>query len=523
MSSTWLVARATEPPDDGGGWLDWLDPGEWIQKAGAGILEQIAEGVGDAAASLLLGIWGVIADSTMPQVDAVFLKEWFGRVFAISLPLTVGFMVLQVILSVLRNRGSAGLGRAVWGGAAAVLGTFAAVPVVALMVSAVDALAMDLAAITSGDIETLIGQVTSLLLGDSTADGAHLIGGGLVGTVGAIILGFLTVVGAVAVWVALLIRAMLLYVVVVIAPICFAGLAWEPTRGWFRRWLTMIVALVFTKLGVVLVFSLGVSAVGTAGLGNSSWEQLGQLFAGLVMLLMASLVPIACFKFFSFLGDESVQALHAGAAGGAARGADAVRGMANRPMDALRRQASSSSGGGGSSSGGSSGSLTAGTPQPSNGAQSAGASPGAPPTAGGGSPATAGAGATGSSPAGSGAGGVGAAAGGALVGAGIAAGSRTVEAGRSGAAHADAHRDQADSGDGGTAPQRRSPSKSSGNGNHSPESSAQPTPRSSSSGGNGAGPAPNSPSSSSRSASRSRPSGGSGAGTAPSAPPTGKP
>jgi len=241
--------------------------------------------------------------------------------------------------TVLRNRGSAGLGRAVWGGAAAVLGTFAAVPVVALLVSAVDALAMDLAAITSGDIETLIGQVTALLLGDSTADGAHLIGGGLVGTVGAIILGFLTVVGAVAVWVALLIRAMLLYVVVVIAPICFAGLVWEPARGWFRRWLTMIVALVFTKLGVVLVFSLGVSAVGTAGLGDSSWEQLGQLFAGLVMLLMASLVPIACSKFFSFLGDESVQALHAGAAGGAARGADAVRGMANRPMDALRRQA----------------------------------------------------------------------------------------------------------------------------------------------------------------------------------------
>jgi len=223
--------RPTPPPDEGGGWLDWLDPGEWIEAAGQGILEQIAQGVGEAAAALLSGIWGVISESTTPQVDAEFMQTWVGRVFAISLPITVGFMALQVILTVIRARGPAGLARAVWGGAAAVLGTFAAIPIVALLVTAMDTLAMNLADITSGDIETLVAQVTHLLLGDDPEDGPQIIGGGLLGTVGAIIFGFLTVLGAVAVWVALLIRAMLLYVVLVITPICLCGLAWEPTRA----------------------------------------------------------------------------------------------------------------------------------------------------------------------------------------------------------------------------------------------------------------------------------------------------
>jgi len=336
----------------------------------------------------------------------------------------------------------------VWGAGVAVLGTFVAVPVVALLVAAVDGLAMDLAAITSGDLETLIGQVTGLLLGENPTDGAHMIGGGLVGTVGAIIFGFLAVVGAIAVWMALLIRAMLLYVVVVIAPICFAGLVWEPTRAWFRRWLTMIVALVFTKLGVVLVFGVGVAAVGTAGQGTGTGAQLGQLFSGLVMLAMASLVPIACFKFFSFLGDESVQALHSGAAGGAARGTDAVRGMASKPMDALRRQSSGPGGGGsgGGSAGGQQGNAQGGSSagQPKAGGQSSAGPAGA--------PSSGGSGAAGGGGAGVGAAGGVAAGAGALVGAGVAAGGKAAEAGRAGAGQADAHREQAASGSGGAAP-----------------------------------------------------------------------
>ena len=87
-----------------------------------------------------------------------------------------------------------------------------------------------------------------------------------------------------------------------------AHIFWAPTRAWFRRWLTMIVALVFTKLGVVLVFGIGVAAVGSAGQASGTAAQLGQLLSGLVMLAMAALVPIACFKFFAFLGEESVQA-----------------------------------------------------------------------------------------------------------------------------------------------------------------------------------------------------------------------
>ena len=511
----------TPPPDEGGGWLDWLDPGEWIEAAGQGILEQIAQGVGEAAAALLSGIWGVISESTTPQVDAEFMQTWVGRVFAISLPITVGFMALQVILTVIRARGPAGLARAVWGGAAAVLGTFAAIPIVALLVTAMDTLAMNLADLTSGDIETLVAQVTHLLLGDDPENVPQIIGGGPLGTVGAIIFGFLTVLGAVAVWVALLIRAMLLYVVLVITPICLCGLAWEPTRGWFRKWLTLVVALVFTKLGVVLVFGLGVAAVSSAGLGDSTWEQLGQMFSGLVMLLMAALVPLATFKFFSFLGEESVQALHAGAAGGAARGVDAARSTVSRPMDALRRRASSGGESGGESGGGSGGGRP-GQQQPSSGQQPAGAEvAGKHAKTGGGTPAAAGASANGSGAAGGAGKGAAGGAAGALVGAGMAAGAKTAEDGRAGSAHADAHREQAESGTGGASPaqspgpRRGSDSngrQGSGNGERS-GSGGSPAPA------QGGGPTPSTSSAPARGSSPRSSSGGGGV----KAPPVGKP
>ena len=132
--------------------------------------------------------------------------------------------------------------------------------------------------------------------------------------------------GAMAVFAALLIRTLLLYVVIVTGPIAFLGLVWSPTRVWFRRWVTAVIALVFTKLGVVVVFGLGISAMNNLDFGGGLLEALGRLLTGVVLVLIASLVPIVAFKFFGFLDEQTVEALHSGAQSGIERGREVVGG-----------------------------------------------------------------------------------------------------------------------------------------------------------------------------------------------------
>ena len=127
-----------------------------------------------------------------------------------------------------------------------------------------------------------------------------------------IILGFLMIVGGIAVFAALLIRTLLLYAVVVTGPIAFLGLVWSPARPWFRRWVTAVIALIFTKLGVVVVFGLGVAALSNLTFDGGVSEAIGRLLTGTLLMLIAAIVPVVAFKFFDFLGEESVQSLHAG-------------------------------------------------------------------------------------------------------------------------------------------------------------------------------------------------------------------
>jgi TrbL/VirB6 plasmid conjugal transfer protein len=153
------------------------------------------------------------------------------------------------------------------------------------------------------------------------AEGTVGVLGGLIGT---IILGFLMIMGGIAVFAALLIRTLLLYAVVVTGPIAFLGLVWSPVRPWFRRWVTAVVALIFTKLGVVVVFGLGIAAMNNLDFDGGILEALGRLLAGTVLMLISAFVPIVAFKFFGFLGEQAVESLHAGASAGVHRGREVV-------------------------------------------------------------------------------------------------------------------------------------------------------------------------------------------------------
>ncbi|MFW6034187.1 MAG: type IV secretion system protein [bacterium] len=314
--------------------------GGFVEDSSIRVLSAIARGVTAFAAMLLELLWGLIQTVTRPQTDAEFLYQWAGMLFGIALPITVAFMCFQVVQSLLRARGwtRSGVMSAVTGAAAAIVGTSASLPIVHYLTLAVDGTADAMTGVILGDVDTLGDAFADAIGGDGVSVWEALIPGGpgqqqlaaesvvgvLGGLIGMIVLGFLMIVGGIAVFAALLIRTLLLYVVVVTGPIAFLGLVWSPVRPWFRRWVTAVVALIFTKLGVVVVFGLGISALNTLTFDGGVGEAIGRLLSGVVLMLIAAVVPIVAFKFFDFLGEETVTALHAGAHGSVARTREAV-------------------------------------------------------------------------------------------------------------------------------------------------------------------------------------------------------
>ncbi len=68
------------------------------------------------------------------------------------------------------------------------------------------------------------------------------------------VFGLLFVLGATLTLGTLLVRKALLVIAVVLAPLTFAGGASRLTSGWVRRWAQVTLALIVSKLAIVVVF-----------------------------------------------------------------------------------------------------------------------------------------------------------------------------------------------------------------------------------------------------------------------------
>ena len=106
------------------------------------------------------------------------------------------------------------------------------------------------------------------------------------------------VVGAVMVWVELLIRAAAVYVAVLFLPLALASLAWPAISHWTRRLVDTLVALILGKFVIVSVLSLAAGALTAGGSGNGSFSA---VLGGAALLLLAALAPWALFRLLPFL------------------------------------------------------------------------------------------------------------------------------------------------------------------------------------------------------------------------------
>ncbi|MDO5682488.1 MAG: conjugal transfer protein TrbL, partial [Propionibacteriaceae bacterium] len=209
---------------------------------------------------------------------------------------------LQLITGLIRRDPTA-LSRAALGLAKSVLGSFLVITLTALLLEVVDQLC-------TGIIQAA-GETTA-----SMGDKIALLAAGLVGIniaapgVGAIITIFLAglaIAAAAIVWLSLLVRKALLLVAIVFAPLAFSGASWDASRGWIGKWAMFVVALICSKLVLVVMFLVAITQVSAPI--DADLASISDPIAGVVLMAMAAFAPYLTYKFIAFVGFDMYHAI----------------------------------------------------------------------------------------------------------------------------------------------------------------------------------------------------------------------
>jgi len=136
-----------------------------------------------------------------------------------------------------------------------------------------------------------------------------------------IFLAGLAIVGAMIVWISLLVRKALLLIAIVFAPVALAGSSWDHTKAWVSRWVTFVIAMILSKLVLVVIFLLATAQVSAPI--DADLQSVSQPIAGVVLMLMAGFAPYLTYKAIAFMGFDMYLAMSA---------EQESKGALNRPM-----------------------------------------------------------------------------------------------------------------------------------------------------------------------------------------------
>jgi hypothetical protein len=219
---------------------------------------------------------GVVASTTSPTLTAGWFTGVYLRVEGIGLLFTLLFVCAAAAEALLRSD-PALLARAMCVQLPlSILLTAVATPLVMLLLSASDQLADGFATVAAGGATHFLTGTSALVVGGLTAADPFF----------AVLAGGLVVAAGGALWVELLIREIAVYVVVAMLPLVFAAMVWPARRVWATRAIEVLVALILSKVAIVVVLALGGAALDHAGASAIS-----KLLGGLALVLLGAFSP----------------------------------------------------------------------------------------------------------------------------------------------------------------------------------------------------------------------------------------
>lgn len=262
----------------------------------------LASAMGQAAGWLIETMWQVFDSTTLVDVTESGYLAVYNLLFGIGVFIVLLFFTFQLVLGLIR-REPAALSRAALGSAKAVLGSFVVITLTATLLEIVDQLCVGIVQ-AAGETTGTMGDKIALLTAGLTALNIAAPG---VRAIITIFLAGLMICAVAIVWFSLLIRKALLLVAIVLAPVALAGSAWDVTRNWVGKWMAFVIALIVSKLVLVVVFLIAITQISTPIAVDLA--AVTEPIVGIVLLFIAAFAPYMVYRFISFLGFDLYHAM----------------------------------------------------------------------------------------------------------------------------------------------------------------------------------------------------------------------
>ncbi|MEY9848488.1 hypothetical protein ABH940_005591 [Streptacidiphilus sp. BW17] len=342
----------------GAGLLCDVTPGGVTDSITESIGNWLASSLGDLAVSATNMAAQAINNTTTVDLNASWFRDNYATVLPIGLVILVATFCMQLARAAIRRDGQA-LGQAVTGTATGVLFAMTAFIFTSVALTVVDALSAGLFSLAGSSMSDAVRRI--IKVGEITA------AGGLGWTIAAVA-ALACAVGAFLYWGLLIFRKVSILILVTLAIFAGAGGGWEPAARWRKSWIETTATLVFSKLIMTVIFILGVSAIGNSNTKDGT-AALSDIVAGMVVMLLVLLCPMALYKFIHWAGDSGASELHRTASSGLNTASAAAKKAAQM---AITKGAGAKGGGGapqGPSNLGGDGSSQSGSPEGSDSPQ----------------------------------------------------------------------------------------------------------------------------------------------------------
>lgn len=264
-------------------------------------IQPVADMVGDLAAWVMEGMWDLMVTTTMTDVTSTQFRRVYALVFGIAVLVMLLFFLLQVITGMLR-RDPGALGRGVLGLGKSILGSFLVVTLTAALLEITDQLCHGLVRAAGTTMEEVGDRLIAMITGISIS--TAVVG---VGPLFAVFLAGLAFTGAFTVWISLLVRSALILIAIALAPLALAGASWDATRGWVTKWATFTIALIVSKLVLVVIFLIATEQMSAPI--ETDIASVAEPLTGIVLLVIGAFAPYLTYKFLNFLGFDLYQTM----------------------------------------------------------------------------------------------------------------------------------------------------------------------------------------------------------------------
>ena len=288
-----------------GGAIGWA----W-DKVIQGIYTWLANGL----ALLIEWVWSVLDSGTTPRVTAGwFRNELAAQIGLIALAVTVAMMLASAVQAALAGRPEQ-IGDAVKEGIRAIVASALTLTVLDVLIGVTDETSAMVWQVGRADLVRMLEGMVVV----ATTTGP--LGSTFVGPL-SLLFGFIGLIGLV---VALMMRSALIYVAAALAPIVWSANVLPLFRGSARKLVHLTVALVISKLAIVITLVVAVKLIanpagdpGSTAVINDGAAAVGTLMTGFVCFLIAAVTPMVLYKLMPTVEGAMVGA---GIAGGWARG-----------------------------------------------------------------------------------------------------------------------------------------------------------------------------------------------------------